>query len=299
NLFENIRFNAPFFAFATVGAFGGGAGVPSGPISTPGLYSVPFTEANTKLFNNPLFNPVPSPRHMDENLVTPYVQQFNLGVEYEFAHDFLIEANYITTQGRSLTGIIDIHTFNVRGRGGGSRRINPSIGGDNFRTNACKSIYHGGQLIVRNRPWHGLQFHSHYTFAKAIDEISDAFNSRGGTRPTDNFNIKLDRARADFDIRHRFVTGFTYDVPFYKDHRWLGGWVMSGVIQLQSGVPFSVFHSGQDPNADGYLTDRAVFIGSSFPAAYVTNSSPADGFFNASDFEGMNTSVARLGAAAA
>lgn len=299
NLFENIRFNAPFFSFATVGAFGGGAGVPSGPISTPGLYSVPFTEANTKLFNNPLFNPVPSPRHMDENLKTPYVQQMNLGVQYEFVRDFLLEANYITTQGRSLTGLIDINTFNGRVRGGNSRRPNSSLGGDNFRTNAFKSIYHGGQLIVRNRPWHGLQLNTHYTFAKAIDEISDAFNNRAGQRPMDNFNISLDRGRADFDIRQRFVSGFTYDLPFAKDNRWLGGWVLSGIVQLQSGVPFSVFHSGQDPNADGYFTDRAVFTGSSFPATYIRNTSPADGFFNAEFFEGMNTRVARLGPAQA
>lgn len=299
NLFENIRFNAPFFSFATVGAFGGGAGVPAGPLSTPGLFGVPFTAANTRLFNNPLFNPVPSPRHMDENLVTPYVQQFNLGVQYEFARDFLFEANYITTQGRSLTGLIDINTFNGRVRGGSSRRPNPTLGGDNFRTNAFKSIYHGGQFIVRNRPWHGLQFNSHYTFAKAIDEVSDAFNNRAGQRPMDNFNISLDRGRADFDIRHRFVTGFTYDVPFFKDNRWLGGWVMSGVVQLQSGVPFSVFHSGQDPNADGYFTDRAVFLGSNVNDAYTNDSSPADGFFDPDLFEGMNTRVARLGPAAA
>ena len=299
NLFENIRFNAPFFAFATVGAFGGGAGVPSGPLSTPGIYGVPFTAANTAEFNNPLFNPVPSPRHMDENLVTPYIQQFNLGVQYEFAHDFLFEANYITTQGRALTGLIDINTFNGRARGGSSRRINTSIGGDNFRTNAFSSIYHGGQFIMRNRAWHGLQFNTHYTFAHAIDEVSDAFNNRAGQRPMDNTNIKLDRGRADFDIRQRFVSGFTYEVPFLKGNRLLGGWVMSGIVQLQSGVPFSVFHSGQDPNADGYFTDRAVFIGSTYPAAYIRNQSPADGFFNTSDFVGMNTRVAQLGAAAA
>ncbi|HYK20071.1 MAG TPA: carboxypeptidase regulatory-like domain-containing protein [Pyrinomonadaceae bacterium] len=289
NLFENIRFNAPFFSFATVGAFGGGAGVPAGPLSTPGLFNVPFTEANTELFNNPLFNPVPSPRHMDQNLVTPYVQQFNLGVQYEFAKDFLFETNYIMTQGRNLTGIIDINTFNGRTRGGTSRRPNPSIGGDNFRTNAFSSIYHGAQFIVRNRAWHGLQFNTHYTFAHAIDAVSDAFNNRAGQRPMDNTNIKLDRARADFDIRHRFVSGFTYELPFLKGNRWLGGWVMSGVVQLQSGVPFSVFNSAQDPNADGYFTDRAAFIGSTYEAAYLRNQSPADGFFNVGDFVGMNT----------
>jgi hypothetical protein len=58
---------------------------------------------------------------------------------------------------------------------------------------------------------------------------------------------------------------------------------------LQSGVPFSVFNSAQDPNADGYFTDRAAFIGSTYEAAYLRNQSPADGFFNVGDFVGMNT----------
>jgi Carboxypeptidase regulatory-like domain/TonB dependent receptor len=291
NLFENIRFNAPFFSFATVGAFGGGAGRPAGPIVTPGLYANPFTAANTALFNNPAFNPVPSPRHMDQNLKTPYIQQFNLGVQYEFLKNFVAEANYIVTAGRSLTGLIDINTFDGRARGGTSRRINPNLGGDNFRTNAFSSIYHGAQFVVRNRPWHGLQLQGNYTFAKAIDELSDAFNNRiTGGRPFDNSNIRLDRGRSDFDIRHRVVTGFTYEAPFFQGNRWLGGWVATGIVQLQTGVPFSVFHSGQDPNADGYLTDRAAFIGpGSLLSSINNNQSPADGYFDPTKFVGMVT----------
>ena len=299
NLFENIRFNAPFFSFATVGAFGGGAGLPAGPLVTPGLFASPFTAANTAAFNNPLFNPVPSARHMDENLKTPYIQQFNLGLQYEFVKNFVFEANYITTAGRSLTGLIDINTFNGRTRGGTSRRINPAMGGDNFRTNAFSSIYHGAQFSVRNRAWHGLQMQANYTFAKSIDELSDAFNNRiTGGRPFDNTNIALDRSRSDFDVTHRIVSGFTYDAPFFKGNRWLGGWIATGIFQIQTGTPFSVFHSGQDPNADGYLTDRAVFIGGDLSQVYRTTS-PADGYFDVTQFEGMNTRVARLGPAAA
>jgi hypothetical protein len=291
NLFENIRFNAPLFSFATVGAFGGGAGLPAGPLSTPGIFAVPFTAANTKAFNNPVLQPLPSPRHMDENLKTPYIQQFFLGVQYQFLPSFLLEANYITTQGRDLTGLIDINTFDGRARGGNSRRPNPNLAGDNFRTNAFSSIYHSGQFTVRNRPWHGLQFNTSYTFAKAIDELSDAFNNRiTGGRPFDNSNIRLDRGRADFDIRHRFVSGASYDAPFFKNNRWLGGWVASVIVQLQTGVPFSVYHSGQDPNADGYLTDRAAFIGPGNLQDVINNSkSPADGYFDATKFVGMNT----------
>ncbi|HEX8071189.1 MAG TPA: carboxypeptidase regulatory-like domain-containing protein [Pyrinomonadaceae bacterium] len=305
NLFENIRFNAPLFSFNTVGAFGGGAGRPAGPLSTPGLYTVPFTEANTRAFNNPAFTPVPSPRHMDENLYIPYYQQFFGGLQYEFAKDFLFETNYINTSGRGLTGIIDINTFNGRtnanGRNnGGTRRPNPNIGGDNFRTNAFKSSYHGWQVGVRNRSWNGVQFNAHYTLAHAIDEVSDAFNNRSGQRPMDNTNIRLDRGRADFDIRHRFVTGFTYEVPFFKENRWLGGWVATGIVQVQSGTPFSVFDSNEDPNADGYFTDRAVFIGpGTLENALLHERSPADGYFDRNQFVGMVTRADEIGPAAA
>jgi hypothetical protein len=300
NLFENIRFNAPFFSFATVGAFGGGAGLPAGPLVTPGLYANPFTAANTRNFNNPAFNPVPSPRHMDENLKTPYIQQFNLGLQYEFIPNFVFEANYITTSGKSLTGLIDINTFNGRTRGGSTRRINPNLGGDNFRTNAFSSIYHSGQFVMRNRSWHGLQVQTNYTWSKSIDQLSDAFNNRiTGGRPFDNTNINYDRSRSDFDVTHRFVAGATYEAPFFKGNRWLGGWVASGIVQLQSGTPFSVWHSGQDPNADGYLTDRAAFIGSDLSNAILKNSNPADGYFDVTQFEGMVTRANRLGPAEA
>ena len=309
NLFENIRFNPPTFSTNTIISEGfGGTGI-IGPISSPGIYTAPFSDASRLIFNDPVFAGVPAPRHMDENLVTPYVQQFFLGVQHEFARDFLAEANYITTGGRKLTGIIDINTFPGRADAGTSdralgsgRRPNPNISADNFRTNAFRSIYHGGQFGLRNRGWRGLQFNAHYTFAKAIDELSDAFNAdarHGNFRPMNPYNIRLDRGRADFDVRHRFVTGFTYEPGLWKENRWLGGWVMTGIFQIQSGVPFTVFNSDEDPNADGFTSDRVVFTGGNGGDIYRSNQSPADGFFNTDLFEGMVTRAERIGPAAA
>jgi hypothetical protein len=302
NLFENIRFNPPTFSFNSITSPAFGGIVPIGPLSSPGLFTVPFSEGSRAQFNDPAFAALPAPRHMDENLKMPYVQQFFLGVQHEFARDFLFEGNYIATAGRGLTGVSDINTFPGRTRGGNSRRPNPTIAGDNFRTNAFGSIYHGGQFTLRNRGWHGLQFNVNYTFAKAIDELSDAFNAdarHGDFRPQNPYNIALDRGRADFDIRHRFVNSFSYEAPFFKGNRWLGGWVATGILSIQSGVPFSVYHGGQDPNADGLLSDRAVFLGTDGSSIYTNNSSPADGFFDTSLFEGMVTRANRLGAAAA
>jgi hypothetical protein len=314
NLFENIRFNAPFFAFSTIGAFGNG--VAAGPLSTPGLFTVPFT--STGQFANPANLPAPSPRHMDQNLVTPFLYQGFGGVQWEFAKDTVVEVNYITTLGRKLTGVVNINTFNGRSPGssdlngdgvpdrsnGSTRRPNPNIASDNFRTNAFTSSYHGGQVILRHRTGWGLQFNANYTYAKAIDTISDAFNSRLGAgtvlNPMDNFNIGLDRGRADFDIRHKFVVDFNYDVPLFKSNRWLGGWELTGIVTLQSGAPFTVFDGGQDANADGVFSDRAVFIGSgSFDSTVNHHQSPADGFFDSTKFVGVLTRANDVGPAAA
>jgi hypothetical protein len=307
NLFENIRFNAPFFAFSTLGAFGNG--VPAGPLSTPGLYTVPFT--STALFNNPANLPAPSPRHMDQNLVTPFLYQAFLGVQYEVAKDTVVEANYITTLGRELTGVVNINTFNGRSGGtlattgrslGSTRRPSTAIASDNFRTNAFTSSYHGGQLILRHRARFGLQLNASYTFSKAIDTISDAFNARLGLNPTDNFNLNLDRGRADFDVRHKFVTDFNYEIPFFKENRWLGGWEATGIVTVQTGAPFSVFSSSssEDANADGIFTDRAVFVGGGSLNSVINNSkSPADGYFDSSQFVGMVTRAKAVGPATA
>jgi hypothetical protein len=307
NLFENIRFNAPFFNFSTIGAFGNG--VPSGPISTPGLFTVPFT--STSLFADPANLPAPSPRHMDQNLVTPFLYQGFLSVQKELARNTVLEVNYITTLGRQLTGVVNINTFNGRSGGsltttgrshGSTRRPNPAIASDNFRTNGFTSSYHGGQVILRHRVRFGLQLNSSYTFSKAIDTISDAFNARLGLNPTNNFDIGHDRGRADFDITHKFSTDFNYEIPFFRDNRWLGGWEATGIITVQSGAPFSVFHGSgnEDANADGIFTDRAVFVGSGKIKDVVDHSvSPADGYFDTTQFVGMVTRAKAIGPAAA
>jgi hypothetical protein len=279
NLFENIRFNAPFFSFATIGPFT--TGTPIGPLSAPGILTSPFT-SNGQFAT---FGGVPSPRHMDQDLVTAYTQQFFLGTQWEFAKNFVFETNYTSTLGNKLLGVIDINTFNGRTRGGGSARINTSIAGDNFRSNAFRSNYHGLQMIVRKNFSNGLQFNANYTWSHALDTLSDAFNNARGQilRPTNNFNVRNDYGNADFDIRHRFVVSYYYELPWGRGNRWLGGWNFGGIVTLQKGTPVQLFDSagGGDANADGYRTDRPFYRGSGDINSIVQNNvSPADGYFN-------------------
>jgi len=309
NLFENIRFNPPFFSDATFGFFGNG--VPAGGLATPGFYTLPFV-ANTNgfLIDPAIFPtglPKPSPRHMDQDLVTPYYEQMHLGIQYQLAKDMVLETNYISTLGRKLTGILNNNTFDGRlacagaqpvgspcdlagfGSGFSTARPNTSISSDNFRTNAFKSNYHGLQVSLRKRYASGLQFNANYTYSKTLDEISDAFRPKttagSAIQPMDSSNVHLDYGPADFDTRHRVVLSYNYDLPFMRTNRWLGGWQINGVFSFQTGVPVPIWDPNTDSNGDGITNDRPVYT-PGFDASNATlDGSPAHGFLKTAAFE--------------
>jgi hypothetical protein len=102
----------------------------------------------------------------------------------------------------------------------------------------------------------GLQFTTAYTWAHAIDEVSDLFDLAGGpVLPQNSFNLRADRGNASFDVRHRFVFSFVWIIPVFKQSKLLGGWQASGIGTLQSGQPFTIL-APYDMNLDGNLTDR-------------------------------------------
>lgn len=252
NLFENIRFNPPYFADNQIGPGANGVAV------SPSLLTYPFT--STPVFAS-AFSAVPNPRHMDQNIVTPYYEQTHFGLQWEFAKGWLFEPEYVATFGKKLTGIVDINTFDGRVASGlDQTRISTNIGADNFRTNAFGSNYHALQLSLRKTYAYGLTLTGNYTYSKALDDLSDAFNNKAGLRPTDNMNIRNDYGPADFDVRHRVVATVGYDLPFMKSNRFLGGWGTNAIISYQTGHPFSPYSSSSayDLNRDGYRTDRLV-----------------------------------------
>lgn len=294
NTYENIRFNPPYFSDNQIGSPKNGVVV--GAVSSPGLFSYPFT--SRALYNSPGAVPIPNPRHMDQNIVTPYYEQAHFGFQYEFAKGWVFEPEYVATFGHKLTGLSDINTFDGRtacaappytsgpcfnagfgASGLPSDRINPTIGADNFRGNGYSSNYHALQLSVRKNYSYGLSLSGSYTYSKSLDDVSDLFNNgataSGQGRPTDNMNHAYDYGPSDFDTRQRGVITVSYDIPFMKRNRWIGGWGTNSIISLQSGHPWTPFSnaSAYDLNKDGVRSDRVVPIGS-VDSAKVSSEAP-------------------------
>ena len=175
---------------------------------------------------------------MNQDLSTPYYMQSSFGVQYQLTRDMVVETNYINTLGRKLIGIYNLNTFDGRlscsappytsgpcfnagfPNGLSTHRPNTTIGSDNFRNTAFTSNYNALNVTLRRRFSNGLQFNANYTFAKSLDELSDAFRgtrsgaSSGPSAPSDPMNLRNDYGPSDFDVRHRFVFSPTYDLPF-------------------------------------------------------------------------------------
>ena len=121
------------------------------------------------------------------------------------------------------------------------------------------SIRHAGYIDFRRRMTRGLSLTANYTYAKSIDDSSDASpdvrvltsgSARG--QVTLGGSLEGDRALSVFDTRHAFSTTFTWDLPFGRhrqflsDAPWyvngpLGGWSLSGVARIVSGNPYQPF----------------------------------------------------------
>ena len=99
-------------------------------------------------------------------------------------------------------------------------------------------LFNGLTLKAQQTLARGLTFSANYTFSKAVDDASDPGATSSETNlPQDVRNMAAERAPASFDHRHRFVGNFTYELPRSR----LGaGWRVNGVVNLQSGAPFTI-----------------------------------------------------------
>ncbi|MBI3680484.1 MAG: TonB-dependent receptor [Acidobacteria bacterium] len=202
---------------------------------------------------------------MDPDIVAPYNHQWNFNVQREVAKDYLFTASYVGTNGTRLPIRNELNPALFRPGATlaniDARRIyTPSFASIVSYQNVINSTYHAWQLSLNKRFSNGFTVLAGYTWSKALDGASlevDAFNGQ------DPLNLRADKGLADFDIRHRLVTSFLWELPSPKSGvaRWvLGGWQSNGIFTISAGSPFTVV-SGQDRALSGAGTQRPDLIG--------------------------------------
>ncbi len=128
------------------------------------------------------------------------------------------------------------------------------------------STYHGASFQLVRRFVDGVQLTAAYTWSHLIDDATAEVNSTvlSPRRVEDFQNISNERADSALDRRHRFVTSFIYEVPFFKTtsndlvRGIMGGWSFAGTYTAESGERATVL-SGIDSNLNGDAAgDRSI-----------------------------------------
>ncbi len=151
----------------------------------------------------------------------------------------------------------------------GNRTLIPGYVGPAGNDVEATSKYNGGYIWLQKRLSHGVQFSTSYTYSK-YESNNDASLGETGTdgssqRPQDMFDYGAEWSLSQFDVPHRFVVSYLWEVPGPKSgilKQILGGWQFSGVTAFQSGRPFTIV-TGVDSNGDGNTgSDRPNITGS-------------------------------------
>jgi hypothetical protein len=146
------------------------------------------------------------------------------------------------------------------------------------------SNYHAMQIKLEKRFTDGLTMLTHYTWSKMIDNVSHSSGNvswLGGSTALQNiWDLRGERSLSAHDVAHRVVLTGSYELPFGKKRKWgsnwnrvtnwiAGGWDLSGMAVMQSGMPLQVTQSGgaiwdgtqrpnliEDPSISGSVQDR-------------------------------------------
>jgi hypothetical protein len=149
------------------------------------------------------------------------------------------------------------------------------------------TAYHGLQFTVEKRMGSHFGLKGFYTYSKAIEGMTLENNTLLGN-VEDMRNISLDRGRSDFDRRNSSVTSVIWDMSYFNKSNpilkaVINGWQLSGIVTLQSGLPFSV-GTGADTNLDGVSNDRANVNGNPALDPHRSRAAVTAQWFNTADF---------------
>jgi hypothetical protein len=250
--------------------------VPGRPVFVPGNVGA-TTDAST----------------VDKNLRNPYVYNFNLNVQQQLFKNTMLQIGYVGSSGHKLLRLRDINqpTHGIITQcdtglptplpGCTPGTINDGLVPRNFTTQlstlapnspfiinqlegSAVSHYHSLQTSLTQQNFHGWTNQITYTWSHSIDTASDSQDYvPNAAESQDGTNTKAERGPSNFDLRNRFVWSSSYDLPKWESWGRMGeGWILSGVLTIASGHPFSMNYNGTDDySGSGSFVDRPDIVG--------------------------------------
>jgi hypothetical protein len=200
------------------------------------------------------------------NFTTGYIQQWNFTVQHEIWKQIVLTAAYLGSKGTHLLLLEEANPGVYIPGASTTGNVNSRRPYTNFQTitediSAGPSSYNAFQINWNRRLGGGFTLLGSYVYSKSMDIASNDGNSGLGNQARDPYDWDLDYGPSDFDVRHRFVTSFLYQIPGSKSGNTFvkfltDGWQLDGILTLQTGLPFSVL-AGVDRSLIGVTEDHA------------------------------------------
>jgi hypothetical protein len=218
----------------------------------------------------------------------PYTYEWNLNIQRDIGQGFTAQLGYVGSSSHDL--YVDPN-FNQPQPGPGSiasREPFPQYSQILAFLPLDRSNYNSLIAQVERRFRAGFSFLAAYTYSHSFDyggQVSDSLDYG----PQNPFNWTSNYGSSNFDVRQRLSTSYIYELPFGAGKHWLsqpgvgravlGGWQLSGVVAVQTGLPITPILSF-DPTNTGTTARPNVVSG---VALYPTNQGPND-WYNAAAF---------------
>jgi hypothetical protein len=190
-----------------------------------------------------------------------------------------VELNYVGSHGSNLLmrrNIAQALPYTASNPTVAGRRPFPNFGTYIDSDWSGWSDYHALNAVMTHRG-RGLTATAAYTWSKSTDSKSaaaalGASEAAGWQGFLNNHDVDRDHGLSGFDVAHRFVASFVWNLPFGKGEKWagdasglkqalIGGWQVNGIYLLQGGFPISVFAADVGGVLDSFGTNRANIVG--------------------------------------
>jgi hypothetical protein len=245
-----------------------------------------------------------SPTLIAKHFPLPYTSSWNFGIQRELLRNLTVDVSYVGNRGFHEFRVVDGNppqpALVAANLAGGTPPdaltfsnlwFGPpgvlSVNNTAFLSAALNettgnSWYHGLQVNVNKRFSKGFQVQGAYTYSHAIDDAADPLIASEKTNrsfPRNSFELYNERGNSGFDIRHRLVLNYSWDLPVGKGRAYLNGgllgkllesWQLAGITTLQSGHPFDLF-GNRDSEHTG-LSARLDLVGNpALPSGHPKN----------------------------
>lgn len=209
---------------------------------------------------------------------TPYVQQYSLGIQQAISPTMTLEVGYFGDHGTHLQGVVDINEPQPGAFLNTSIGFNQQAGCSSFTNQYCEGPlnqirpYLGYTAInavrtIFNSNYNSLQakvtkkfsgksyIDANYTWSRSLTNAQNDYS----TAPQNTYNLAAEYGPSVYNRNDILSIDGVWELPWYREQQGIvghivGGWEMSGLFVVNSGLPLTATMSGGSTVNYGGLT---------------------------------------------